>query len=173
MISEADILAECQRVYEYPSDGRLIRKVAAGRGKLGAEATHRCSEGYLRAGLLGRQYHAHRLVFLMVHGWMPREIDHINGDRTDNRPANLRPATRTLNNGNQRLRSTNTSGKKGVSWDPVNRRWRAQLRFAGRSVNVGRFATIGAAAEAYDRAAVKCFGAYARTNSDLGLSLSE
>jgi len=88
--------------------------------------------------------------------------DHVNGDGLDNRRGNLRQATHAQNMGNQRLRSNNTSGYKGVSRS--NQKWQAHVFPAGRSVYLGRFATPEEAARAYDDAAAEHFGEFARLN---------
>src|SRR5690349_20811660 len=73
--------------------------------------------GYVIIGIDGRQYRAHRLAWFYVTGeWPPDEIDHINGNRADNRWANLRPATVAENQRNRAKSKRNTSGYKGVYW---------------------------------------------------------
>lgn len=72
---------------------------------------------YVNICVRGRNYGAHRLAWLYVHGeWPPKFIDHVNGDLSDNRIANLRPATRAQNGANRKLESNSSSGLKGVSW---------------------------------------------------------
>src|SRR5690606_17080128 len=88
------------------------------------------------------------------------EVDHINRNPLDNRKANLRPATSQQNKGNQRKRSTNTSGYKGVTW--VKRRGNWMVRVGKRFV--GYFDCPVEAAKAYDVAAEEYFGEYAATN---------
>ena len=89
-----------------------------------------------------REYSAHRLAWLYVHGaWPTGQIDHINGDRGDNRISNLRDVTPALNTQNQRraARSNKSSGLLGVT---ANRgRWLAQISIGGKSRNLGRYAT--------------------------------
>lgn len=81
------------------------------------------------------------------------EVDHINGDGLDNRRANLRVATRQQNNYNQRIGKANSSGFKGVSFCKQTGRWKAQINFEGRNINLGRFDLPEIAAREYDRAA--------------------
>ena len=90
--------------------------------------------GYLKVRLGDKVYYAHRLVYYMHHGWMPEQIDHINGNRSDNRIDNLRAATKSQNALNSRMPKNNTSGVKNVSWckstsaDIAARRWHSSPR---------------------------------------------
>jgi hypothetical protein len=70
----------------------------------------------------------------------PREVDHINRDRLDCRPANLRVADRHVQGQNQTAQKGRTSPYRGVSWDKVNQKWIAQGKINGRQHNLGRFA---------------------------------
>lgn len=91
-------------------------------------------------------------------------VDHANGDTLDNRRSNLRICTRGENARNQRLSSANTSGFKGVT--RCGRKWHAQIS-AGpgkKRVHIGNFETPIEAALAYDAAARKYHGEFARLN---------
>ena len=98
------------------------------------------SGDYLRIRFNGRLYAAHRFAWLYQTGEWPRhEIDHVNGDRRDNRFANLREATHAQNNTNVGKRSDNTSGEKGVSWNKRDRRWVAYIDKDSRRIPLGCF----------------------------------
>jgi topoisomerase IA-like protein len=81
----------------------------------------------------------HRLIWKLLYNSEPDEIDHINGDRADNRAANLRSVCKTENCRNQRLRSDNTSGHVGVSWDKRKSRWLAKIVVDGKERHIGSF----------------------------------
>lgn len=100
--------------------------------------------GYRAIRIDHKSHYAHRLAWAYYHGeWCPVEIDHINGDGTDNRIANLRPATKAENGQNRtRLNRNNTSGHPGVCWDKVNNKWAASIMVDRRSIRLGRFNTI-------------------------------
>jgi hypothetical protein len=92
-------------------------------------------------------------------------VDHINHDGLDNRRANLRPATRSQNNHNERPRTGSFSRFKGVIFDGRWRgRWQARIIMDGRRLSLGYFATEEDAARAYDAAALAAWGEYAWLN---------
>jgi len=100
----------------------------------------------------------HRLIM----GADGPRIDHIDGNGLDNRRANLRPATQAQNSRNQRC--SNPSGYKGVS--ATRGRWCARIWHEGKLRYLGMHDTPEAAARAYDDAAVRYFGEFARLNFD-------
>lgn len=119
--------------------------------------------GYVRINVEGRPYQAHRLAWFYVYGrWPLREIDHINGIRSDNRLSNLREATPSQNQANKGMRKDNTSGAKGVTWDKSRGKWLAAIHVNGKRQGLGRYQTIGEAAAAYEAAAEINFGEFSR-----------
>lgn len=97
----------------------------------------------------------HRVVWQRAHPDedMSVRIDHWNGDGLDCRRGNLRPATRSQNQHNQRLARDNASGYKGVDWVESRGRWRARIRANDVEHHLGYFETKEVAAKAYDCAA--------------------
>lgn len=89
-------------------------------------------------------------------------VDHKNHDSLDNRRSNLRKCTTSENSRNQRLRTNNKSGFKGVH--KCSKKWIAQIRLHGKPTIVGRFRTPEEAARAYDEAAREHYGEFACTN---------
>lgn len=89
------------------------------------------------------------------------EVDHINGDPTDNRRENLRLATTSQNRANIGKPGHNTSGVKGVSFYKRTGRFRAFLQSGGKHFHLGYFDTLSEAQEAYNRAAGQYFGEFA------------
>ena len=118
--------------------------------------------GYTYVGYRGRRFLLHRLIFLARHGYLPRQVDHIDGDPANNRVGNLRAATPTQNARNRKRPATNTSGVKNVCWHRQNRRWQVKLRVDGKGVSFGCFATLEEAAAAAEQARADTFGEFAR-----------
>jgi len=126
-------------------------------------APDKAGRRYLQISLFGYPYLVHRVVYLIVTGrWPRRDIDHVNGDVTDNRWSNLRPASRSQNCANRGAAPSNRSGYKGVSLCADTGLWRARVKFKGRSTCLGRFATPEDAYVAYTKAARRVHGQYAR-----------
>jgi len=92
------------------------------------------------------------------------DVDHINGNRLDNRKSNLRVCTHAENRRNTKTPVSNKSGYKGVSWCKRDSKWSAFITIGGKSKNLGRYINIIDAAKAYNEAAIKHFGEYARIN---------
>lgn len=91
-------------------------------------------------------------------------VDHINGNGLDCRRENLRLASQQQNVRNQMRLPRNTSGFKGVYWDKPRKRWRSYIVVDKRQIHLGRFETAEEAAQAYDKAARRLFGEFARLN---------
>ena len=125
--------------------------------------------GYAACSLnSGSNVKMHRLILGPSSNFVP---DHINTDRLDNRKSNLRFCTPQQNNTNSSLRSSNTSGFKGVRFREgcPYRPWRALIMVNRKNKHLGAFSTPEKAAEAYDKAALELHGKFARTNKMMGL----
>jgi hypothetical protein len=119
--------------------------------------------GYWLITVDGKLYKAHRLAHLHMTGeWPAKTIDHVQRQRADNRWNELRPATLAENGANTGLARSNTSGCKGVCWDPVNQRWRAYGTAAGRQHSFGRYALFEDAVAARQVGAQRIHGAFVR-----------
>lgn len=120
--------------------------------------------GYLVLRIYQMSLKAHRVAFAIHHGRWPSDmIDHISGNKSDNRIENLREATRSQNLQNQRVR-IGASSYKGVSFDKSSGSWFAQIRLNKKNKRIGFFDNEESAAEAYDAAAHELFGDFARVN---------
>lgn len=149
-------------------DQTTLRRVLEDRGgvlywrKTGKRAGTPHHTGYTQIAFEGKLYNAHRLMFLLYNGWLPKVLDHIDGDRSNNKIENLRPATWSQNLQNMKLRPTNKSGCKNVSWSNAKRKWVVQLSINGRQTNLGRFDDLELADLVATEARDKYHGAFAR-----------
>lgn len=107
--------------------------------------------GYVKIIIDGRNRLAHRLAWLYTHGrWPECFIDHRNGDRADNRIANLRECSPAQNQHNRhRADRGSASGLIGAHRQPHSRRWRATIKAGGKHRHIGTFDTPEAAHAAY------------------------
>lgn len=109
----------------------------------GDEAGSIGGTGYRKVTYRRKTYPVHRIMWLMVYGYWPTEIDHINRCRSDNRLRNLRDVSHSDNLYNSPIYRNNRSGFKGVFWNAKNGNWIATL---GRKPNyLGSFPCIGKA----------------------------
>jgi hypothetical protein len=139
-----------------PSLGYTWRERAWNTRYAGTVTGCKSSERYLEVRLFGRLWKAHRVAWAIHYGeWPNEELDHINGDRADNRIKNLRPANRKENSQNLAVRCTNTSGFTGVHRHHSWKRWQARIVYDYRRINLGMFDTPEEAYQAYLAAKAK------------------
>jgi hypothetical protein len=147
-----------------PETGVFTYRMPRKRIRVGGVAGYARSDGYRRI-TLDRQFdYAHRLAWLYMTGeWPLADVDHKNGDPSDNRWTNLRQATTTQNLANSRKPANNTSGYKGACWDAEKRKWLASIKVNGRTKFLGRFNCPAEAHRVYVEAAKKLHGEFARS----------
>lgn len=119
---------------------------------MGAGGYVKCAKGYL-----------HRMVLNAPNGV---EVDHINGNKLDNRRGNLRLASSSENKWNRgKQNGTYTSRFKGVSWHSSRRVWCAQIKVKRKLIYIGSYHTELEAARAYNHAARQYHGTFAAVNN--------
>jgi len=160
-----------RELLEYdPTTGGFTWKVRrGGKAKAASRAGSRHSCGYLQIRIDGVRHLAHRLAWAIHHGTMPPrgiQVDHIDGDRANNRIGNLRLATNAENGRNrQNPGKRNSSGSTGVLWRIRKQKWCAQITVNGRSIHLGYFTNKHDAIEARRLAEAKHFGEFAPTRN--------
>jgi len=154
---------EARQLFSYnPDTGDLMWRAWRSGVRNNGVAGYAQRNGYRVVFVNGKLYLAHRVIWAVVNGaWPETGIDHINRNKTDNRWANLRLATRSQNAMNRPAQSNNTSGYKGVSRN--GKRWAANIHEDGRKRHLGTFDTPKEAHAAYCRAAVKLHGDFVNT----------
>jgi hypothetical protein len=143
--------------------GLIWKKVTSNRAKAGTIAGSHHGNGYWVIKFLKQRYYAHRIVYYMYYKQDPcnHDIDHIDQNKRNNNPLNLRLATRSQNMANTPARNTNMSGLKGVVWHKDKHKWSAQITVNYQHLNLGYFNTKEAAHFAYKEACTKHFKEYA------------
>ncbi len=129
----------------------------------GKAAGLRDSIGYVSIRIDRKPYGAHRLAWLLMTGeWPAEKIDHRDLNRSNNAFSNLREATHSDNITNTRVRKDSLSGRKGVHFHKASGLWHVRIMKNGKHHSVGYFRDIESAATAYERAAQKFHGEFAR-----------
>lgn len=141
---------ELFQVFDYCTETGLIsRKIkTAISTKVGDIAGHINAQGYVIVKYKTQAYKAHRLAWLLYYKqWPEHDVDHIDGNKSNNSIKNLRDVPRSINALNTKPISSNKSGYRGVSLH--NGKWRARIMINGKSTIIGTFNTPEEASEAY------------------------
>lgn len=155
-----------RRIHYDPQTGLMVWKIkVAVRSNAGDLALNYVNKrGYKTGSIMNKNYQAHRVAWAIYYGnWPEGEIDHINGDPSDNRIDNLRLATRAENCRNTKIHSNNSCGLKGVYWHKVSLAWHATI-YANERIYLGSFSTKEEAHEAYCKASEKYHGQFGRND---------
>jgi hypothetical protein len=147
-----------------PETGDFTWRISSSnRTPVGTKAGAKGTIGYIHISVDMKKYLAHRLAYFYMTGEWPKSvIDHINGDKADNRWANLRPATISQNTWNSNKSSKNSSGYKGVSFSKSKKKWTARISKNYHLHILGYFDTKEEAIEAHKKAAIELHGDFAR-----------
>jgi hypothetical protein len=144
-----------------PDTGDITWLKICGRGRVGATAGALEKKGYVRLQIKGYRILAHRVAWYFIYGsWPKKQIDHINGVKSDNRASNLRQATNSQNQANRGKNKNNTSGHKGVTWAKDRNKWRAHAGMGGKKYYLGSFDRIEDAVQAARAGAKRLFGEF-------------
>ncbi|WP_179090910.1 HNH endonuclease [Burkholderia pseudomallei] len=164
-------MAHLERLKQFisydPATGRFhwIRtQPHANRVKVGQEVGWLAKSGHLKVNFDGRVYFLHRIAWVLHNGPVPDgfEIDHRDGNPLNNALTNLRLATKSQNMQNMKMRGTNKTGVKGVSWNKAKRKFEVQIGLNHKKVHGGYFDTVDAAAVRAHELRAEVHGAFAR-----------
>lgn len=135
------------------------------RIKPGTVAGFKNWKGYTLLFVQGKKYRAHNLAWFYVYGeWPDRQIDHKDGNPSNNAISNLRLATRSQNQFNRRKQRNNTSGFKGVYWIGHMNKWLAKAVVRGKQHHLGYFHDAKEAHAAYCEGIKRLHGEYGRND---------
>lgn len=112
-------------------------------------------KGYNVGAIFGVNYRCHRVIFKMVYGVDPDQVDHEDGDPQNNRLINLRDVSGQQNQMNMKRSKANRSGVTGVRFDTNRQKWTATIGVDGKTRNLGRFDTMEEAVQARQQAEVQ------------------
>ena len=141
-----------KEMFDYREDGNLIRKHSiggngnkAGRA-IGTKPKMTRNSRYSATKIEGEHWCVHKLIYLYNYGCVPDQLDHINGDTSDNRIENLREANSSENMRNRRIFSNNKSGHKGVSWSKCHGKWYVYMNVNNARKHLGYYDDLEIAA---------------------------
>lgn len=132
-----------------PETGAFMRLKTSGPKKAG-DKVGVVNAGYLQIGVCGRRMRGHQFAWLLTYGYIPKTIDHLNGNGLDNRLCNLREVTQQQNIHNHRKPPRhNTSGFLGVSYYKAGNKFSAHINLDGKKIHLGYFDKPEVAHQAY------------------------
>ena len=122
--------------FSYHKDGYLIRKKYLGGPKVTIVRGSKSSSKYLSTRILGKSVLMHRMIFLLLKGWLPEFLDHKDQNRHNNRIENLRPSTKKFNCFHRKVSSKSTSKVRGVDFHKAHGTWRGRVVVDGKSIHI-------------------------------------
>lgn len=150
---------EVRQLFTYREDGSLIRN-RTGKVVVCSPSKH---HRYLRIYIKGKAHFLHRIIFLLAHGYLPEGIDHIDGDRFNNRIENLRAANQSQNCLNRSAHKNNKSGYKNIYWQKNMGKWGVKVTINRKVETVGYFDDIEMANLIASEYRAKYHGEFARS----------
>ena len=143
---------ELKKMFLYePETGFLRWRDARSNVIKNSKAGCKNNEGYLLVTINSKSHRVHRVIWIYVFGYIPDgfHMDHISGNKADNRLSNLRLANESQNQQNRPAPQNNTSGYRGVTWHKQAGKWMARICLDRKRVCLGLFETAEEAYEAY------------------------
>lgn len=159
--------------YEYdPESGQIIRKELLYPGTQSIQKERKVvgsiQNKYIKVSILAlkKTYYAHHLAWYLYHGkWPQQNLDHIDGNGTNNRIDNLRLANAQTNSYNRgKNKNSGSSQYKGVSYNKNSKKWAAYITHNYKRIFLGYFNAEIEAAQAYNQKATEIFGTFAQLN---------
>lgn len=159
-------LSELLETFKLTPEFNLIRVKSTRRDYVNTISGWVNGKGYLKVRYKGKTYSAHRIIYQIANSieLLPNDIqiDHVDGDRLNNNPSNLRLASNQENQRNVGIQKNNTSGYKGVTYEKDRNKWKASIFDGHKRINLGRFNSPLEAHLAYSNKAIELFKEFAR-----------
>lgn len=114
-------------LFDYREGNLFWKKTLSNVATAGSKAGTVEKDRYIRISIEKKDYYAHRIIYMMFYGYMPKIVDHIDGNKQNNNISNLRAISKAGNALNSKVRKDNTSGVKGVTWNKAAKKWQVQL----------------------------------------------
>lgn len=157
-----DITLELATEYfEYKDGGLYWKKQTHPKTIIGSKCGTVDNKGYIKISFFGKKYFEHKIVYLLNYGFIPKEIDHANCNKADNRIENLRSVTRSQNMKNKKFTVNNTTGYKNVYWEKKLNKWQVTIAYNNKKKYIGVFEDIDLADLVATEARNKYHGIYA------------
>ncbi|NBW23602.1 MAG: Pathogenesis-related transcriptional factor and ERF protein [Caulobacteraceae bacterium] len=156
---------EVAKILDYnPKTGKFFRKINTGSfGRIGEVLGYTTKRGYRKTSVCNIQLYDHQLAWLLFYSkWPDRQIDHINGNRSDNRISNLREATVSQNALNRSYQSNSKTKYKCINWKPDRKKYRVKIGVNKKYYHIGYFVNLDEAIKARDIAIKKLHGEFAK-----------
>jgi hypothetical protein len=151
---------EClKKLFDY-RDGHLYWKNSTRNGWNGKKAGTLTKKGYWNININNNQYKAHRLIFMLHHGYLPKLLDHADGNKLNNKIENLRAISHRQNLYNRGANKNSKSGVKNVSWCKKDKKWVVQIN----GKHIGQYIDLELAMLVAQEARDKYHGAFAKHN---------
>ena len=149
-------------LFEYRNGALFWKKVHKFQPYLLGKEAGCMDKSYKRINLNNKLYGLHQIIFLYHYGYIPTNVDHIDGNKLNNFIENLREATHSQNQHNKKASKTNTSGFKNVTWCKTKNQWKVHLMVNKKMNNIGYFEDIELADLAAIEAREKYHGNFAK-----------
>lgn len=125
------------------SGDKVFNSMYAGKRVGTAKIGDKSKTAYFTTRIRGKYYAVHRIIFAMIHGYMPEQVDHIDHDGLNNQKDNLRPSNNKDNAKNLPMQKSNKSGHIGVNWHKAAKKWQARaVDLNGKRIDLGRYDNI-------------------------------
>jgi hypothetical protein len=131
--------------------------------------------GYYEIRIYNKLYKSHRIIYALYHNLeldqLPRCLDHIDRNKVNSHPLNLRPVTQQQNVMNQSKRKDSTSGFTGVSWSKRHGKWETHVQINKKKKHLGLFSNLEDARKVSEEARIKHYGEFSRFSDSIDIAI--